>query len=89
MVMGTLCKYDLRKGDLFVLSWERMRRRSVSYFFGFGMGTMLANFHMCGVMLLRSVLGASSLLSCPQTICFLIFNIYFFPIVPCLFTLNY
>ena len=21
----TLCKYDLRKGDLFVLSWERVR----------------------------------------------------------------
>ena len=23
---STLCKYDLRKGDLFVLSWERARR---------------------------------------------------------------
>ena len=23
---STLCKYDLRKGDLFVLSWERVRR---------------------------------------------------------------
>ena len=23
---STLCKYDLRKGDLFVLSWARMRR---------------------------------------------------------------
>ena len=22
----TLCKYDLRKGDLFVLSWARVRR---------------------------------------------------------------
>ena len=22
----TLCKYDLRKGDLFVLKWARMRR---------------------------------------------------------------
>ena len=22
----TLCKYDLRKGDLFVLSWSRVRR---------------------------------------------------------------
>ena len=30
---STLCKYDLRKGDLFVLSWTRMRRvrrRSIS-----------------------------------------------------------
>ena len=23
---STLCKYDLRKGDLFVLSWARFRR---------------------------------------------------------------
>ena len=23
---STLCKYDLRKGDLFVLSWPRVRR---------------------------------------------------------------
>ena len=23
---STLCKYDLKKGDLFVLSWERVRR---------------------------------------------------------------
>ena len=22
----TLCKYDLRKGDLFILSWARVRR---------------------------------------------------------------
>ena len=30
---STLCKYDLRKGDLFVLSWPRLRRvrrRSIS-----------------------------------------------------------
>ena len=25
-LVWTLCKYDLRKGDLFVLSWERGRR---------------------------------------------------------------
>ena len=23
---STLCKYDLRKSDLFVMSWERVRR---------------------------------------------------------------
>ena len=31
--MSTLCKYDLRKRDVFVLSWERVRRvrrRSIS-----------------------------------------------------------
>ena len=30
---STLCKYDLRKGDLFVLSWamvRRVMRRSIS-----------------------------------------------------------
>ena len=30
---STLCKYDLKKGDLFVLSWarvRRVRRRSIS-----------------------------------------------------------
>ena len=27
---STLCKYDLRNGDLFVLSWERVSRRSIS-----------------------------------------------------------
>ena len=25
VLASTLCKYDLRKGDLFVLSWEMMR----------------------------------------------------------------
>ena len=25
-----LCKYDLREGDLFVLSWARVRRGSIS-----------------------------------------------------------
>ena len=27
---STLCKYDLRKGDLFVLSWLMVRRESIS-----------------------------------------------------------
>ena len=27
---STLCKYDLRKGDLFVLSWARVRQGSIS-----------------------------------------------------------
>ena len=26
VMASTLCKYDLRKGDLFVLSWARVRR---------------------------------------------------------------
>ena len=27
---STLCKYDLRKGDLFVLRWSRVRRVNIS-----------------------------------------------------------
>ena len=26
VLSSTLCKYDLKKGDLFVLSWARVRR---------------------------------------------------------------
>ena len=26
VLVSTLCKYDLRKGDLFVLCWPRVRR---------------------------------------------------------------
>ena len=28
VLTSTLCKYDLRKGDLFVLGWARVRRVS-------------------------------------------------------------
>ena len=37
---STLCKYDLRKGDLFVLSWARMRRVR--------RGSLSAELLMCG-----------------------------------------
>ena len=30
VLASTLCKYDLRNGDLFVLSWARVRRGSLS-----------------------------------------------------------
>ena len=30
VICRRLCKYDLRKGDLFVLSWARVKRRSIS-----------------------------------------------------------
>ena len=30
VIWRRLCKYDLRKGDLFVLSWARVRRGSIS-----------------------------------------------------------
>ena len=35
-----LCKYDLRKGDLFVLSWARVRRVSL--------GSISSDLLMCG-----------------------------------------
>ena len=34
VLASTLCKYDLRKGDLFVLNWARVRRvRRVEFFY--------------------------------------------------------
>ena len=30
VLASTLCNYDLRKGDLFILSWARVRRGSIS-----------------------------------------------------------
>ena len=39
-LMPTLCKYDLRKGDLFVLSWARVRR--------FRQGCISSDLLMCG-----------------------------------------
>ena len=30
VLASTLCKYDLRKGDFFVLIWARVRRGSLS-----------------------------------------------------------
>ena len=37
---STLCKYDLRKGDLFVLSWARVR--------GVRRGSISSELIMCG-----------------------------------------
>ena len=40
VLASTLCKYDLRKGDLFVVSWARVRRGSRGSFF--------SDMRMCG-----------------------------------------
>ena len=32
VLASTLCKYDLRKGDLFVLSWARVRQSEAGKF---------------------------------------------------------
>ena len=39
-LVPTLCKFDLRQGDLFVLSWERVRR--------VGRGSISSELIMCG-----------------------------------------
>ena len=56
---STLCKYDLRKGDLFVLSWARVRRLRL--------GSISSELLMCsgGV---RSILLLSPVSRCPETI---------------------
>ena len=38
VLASTLCKYDLRKGDLFVLSWARVRRSISSELLVYGEG---------------------------------------------------
>ena len=56
---STLCKYDLRKGDLIVLSWARVRRvrqRSIS-----------SEILMCGGCV-RSILLFPLVAKCPETI---------------------
>ena len=63
---STLCKYDLRKGDLFVLSWARVRlvRRGSIY------SDMLMNVS-CSILLLPLVAR------CLETIDVCIWNILF------------
>ena len=52
---------------------------------GFGMGTMLANFHMCGIMLvLRAVYNMLVRNASPRgPMCFVIFTVFY-----CLFNLS-
>ena len=52
----TLCKYDLRKGNLFVLSWARVRRGSIS-----------SELLMCGGGV-RSILLLPLVVRCLETI---------------------
>ena len=66
---STLCKYDLRKGDLFVLSWEvvrRVRRRSIS-----------SELLVCGGGV-RSVLLLPLVASCLETIEVCIWRMFVF-----------
>ena len=55
VLASTLCKYDLRKGDLFVLSWARVRRS--------GRGSLSSELQMCGGGV-RSILLLSLVARC-------------------------
>ena len=56
---STLCKYDLRKGDLFVLSWARVRRVR--------RGSLSSELLMCGGGM-RSILLLPLVARCLETI---------------------
>ena len=56
---STLCKYDLRKGDLFVLSWARVQRVR--------RGCLSSELLMCGRGV-RSILLLSIVARCLETI---------------------
>ena len=59
VLASTLCKYDLRKGDLFVLSWARVRRVR--------RGSLSSELLMCGGGV-RSILLLPLLARCLETI---------------------
>ena len=63
---STLCTYDLRKGDLFVLSWARVRRGSIS-------SALL----MCGGGV-RSILLLPLVARCIETIDVCIWHMFYF-----------
>ena len=56
---STLCKYDMRKGDLFVLSWARVRRVR--------RGSLSSELLMCGRGM-RSILLLPLVARCLETI---------------------
>ena len=59
VLASTLCKYDLRKGDLFVLRWARVRQVS--------RGTLSSELLVCGGGV-RSILLLSLVARCLETI---------------------
>ena len=59
VLASTLCKYDLRKGDLFVLSWAMVRRVR--------RGSLSSELLMCGGVV-RCILLLSLVVRCLETI---------------------
>ena len=66
VLTSTLCKYTLRKGDLFVLSWARVRRvRRIS---------ISSELLMCGGGV-RSILLLPLVARCLETMAHVCFNV--------------
>ena len=59
VLASTLCKYDLRKGDLFVLSWERVRRVRRG---SFSSELLVCGGGVCSILLLPLVARCLSML---------------------------
>ena len=69
VLASTLCEYDLRKGDLFLLSWARVRRVS--------RGSLSSELLMCGGGV-RSILLLPLVARCLETIYGCIWRIFVF-----------
>ena len=68
VLASTLCKYDLRKGDLFVLSWARVRRVR--------RGSISSELLVCGGGV-RSILLLPLVARCLETIDVCIWRMFF------------
>ena len=69
VLASTLCKYDLKKGDLFVLSWARVRRVM--------RGSISSELLMCGGGV-RSILLLPLVARCLETIDVCIWHMFVF-----------
>ena len=69
VLASTLCKYDLRKGDLFVLSWARVRRVR--------RGSISSELLVCGGGV-RSILLLPLVARCLETIDVCIWRLFVF-----------
>ena len=69
VLASTLCKYDLRKGDLFVLIWARVRRVR--------RGSISAELLVCGGGV-RSILLLPLVVRCLETIDVCIWRMFVF-----------
>ena len=69
VLASTLCKYDLRKGDLFVLSWARARRVR--------RGSLSSQLLMCGGGV-RSILLLHLVARCLETIDVYVWRMFVF-----------